>query len=62
MDIKDFLNRAKFRYDPHFGIVAEFDGQDYEVTPDGEDTVRVVGSEGETLGRLGFLNGNFVPA
>lgn len=64
LDMKDFVNRAFFRADPHFGIiVAELDGVEYEVAPDGDDHVRIVDPvTASTLGRLTHLNGRFVPA
>ena len=61
-DIKDFLNRAQLRHDPHFGMIAEFDGKDYEIAPDGYSMVRVVGDDGETLGRITLQDGKFVEA
>ncbi len=62
MDMKDFIKRAEFRTDPHHGVVANFEGKDYEIVPDGTDAVRVVGDEGETLGRITLGHSGFVPA
>lgn len=63
LDMNDFLNRAMFRQSPiGIGIEALFDGVIYWVTPDGPHHVQIVDKDGKVLGRLGILDGKFVPA
>lgn len=60
--MKIFIVEAMFRTDQVLGIVAEFKGNIFKVEPDGEDRVRVVGDQGETLGRITFRDGRLVEA
>lgn len=64
MDMKDFINRAKFRKaESGIGIIANFDGKDYAIAPFGAHQVSVIDPEtANELGRLRMRNGSFVPA
>lgn len=59
MDVEDFLRHAEFSYNRDVGTTAHYRGEEYEIAPDGPDHVRIVGHDGETLGRIAFVDGKF---